>query len=287
VITALVSRKGGVGKTTTAVNLAAALALRGRRTLLVDLDSQCSATLSLGVDREAFAPSAADLLLREAEAPEIVRQSAVENLELITGSVDLLSADVELGRSGWHRRRLKAALDPVAPLYDHILLDCPPSLAVLPQAALLASDNFLVPVVPQFLAVEGVRNLIDSIARLGERFGHSPDLLGIVLTMVDYRTRETREQVARVRRLCGDQVFAVEVRINVRLAEAPAAGKTIFEHDASCTGAQSYALLAEEMLLRSGVATREVEVPSAPADEAPPADDEPWADDEPSAVEEP
>lgn len=273
-----------MGKTTTAVNLAAALALLGRRTLLVDLDSQCSATLSLGVDREAFAPSAADLLLRDAEAPEIIRATALENLELITGSVDLLSADVELGRSGWHRRRLKAALDPVASRYDHILLDCPPSLAVLPQAALLASDSFLVPVVPQFLAVEGVRNLIDSIDRLGERFGHSPELLGIVLTMVDYRTRETREQVARVRRICGDQVFAVEVRINVRLAEAPAAGRTIFEHDPSSTGARSYSLLAEELLLRSGTSLTSEEPPGdapAPDGEARDPAEETWAFEEP------
>jgi chromosome partitioning protein len=249
-ITAFISRKGGVGKTTTAVNLAAALAERGRSTLLVDLDSQCSATLSLGVERHAFPPSAADMLLNEVSAPEVIRSTEIDGLDLITGSVDLLSADVELGRSGWHRRRMRAALEPVAAGYDHILLDCPPSLAVLPQAALVASDSYIVPLVPQYLAVEGIQNLIDSVERLGDRFGHSPALLGIVLTVVDYRTRETRQQVERVRRAFGNLVFAVEVRVNVRLAEAPGAGRPIFQYAPESTGARAYGLLAEEMLLR-------------------------------------
>ncbi len=271
-ITALVSRKGGVGKTTTAVNLSAAFAARGRRTLLVDLDSQCSASLSLGVDRRALAPSSADLLLHGASAPEVIRPTTVPGLDLITSSVDLLSADVELGLTTGLRRRLRSALEPVRGRYDQILLDCPPSLSVMPQTALVAADNFVVPIVPQYLAVEGLQNLLDAVGRLGDRFGFAPKPLGIVLTMVDYRTREMRQQVDLVRRTFGDMVFAVEVRINVRLAEAPAAGQTIFDYDARSTGARAYGLLAEEMLLRAGAFGH-----SGDTDEAVEADArEPW-----------
>jgi len=252
VITALVSRKGGVAKTTTAVSLAAAIAGRGHRVLLVDLDSQCSASFSLGVSREHLAPSSADLLLRDAPAPALVRPTPVPGLDLITASVDLMAADVELAKSSGFTRTLRTGLDSIRELYDFIFLDCPPSLTVLPQSALVASDAYLVPVVPQFLAVEGVTNLLQAAERLGLRTGgRPPHPLGIVLTMVDYRTRTTHENVGRVRGRFGGLVFAVEIRINVRLAEAPGAGEPIFSFDPSSTGARAYALLAEEFLLRA------------------------------------
>lgn len=251
-ITALVSRKGGVAKTTTAVSLAAAVAGRGHRVLLVDLDSQCSASFSLGVPREQLAPSSADLILRDAPAPALVRGTPVEGLDLITGSVDLMAADVELARSSGFTHRLRTGLEAVRELYDFVFLDCAPSLSVLPQSALVAADAFLLPVVPQFLAVEGVTNVIQAAERLGQRTGgFAPVPLGIVLTMVDYRTRATRENVELVRRRFRDLVFAVEIRVNVRLAEAPGAGEPIFSFDPSSTGARAYGLLAEEFLLRA------------------------------------
>jgi chromosome partitioning protein len=252
VITALVSRKGGVAKTTTAVSLAAALAGRGHRVLLVDLDSQCSASFSLGVSRDQLAPSSADLLLRDVPAPALVRSTPVPGLDLITASVDLMAADLELARTSGFSRRLRTGLESIRERYEFVFLDCPPSLSVLPQSALVAADAFLVPVMPQFLAVEGVTNLLQAAERLGLRTGgHSPHPLGIVLTMVDYRTRTTHENVGRVRGRFGDLVFAVEIRINVRLAEAPGAGESIFSFDPSSTGARAYALLAEEFLLRA------------------------------------
>lgn len=252
VITALVSRKGGVAKTTTAVSLAAAVAGRGHRVLLVDLDSQCSASFSLGVAREHLAPSSADLILRDAPSPALVRGTPVEGLDLITGSVDLMAADVELARSSGFAHRLRAGLEAVRELYDYVFLDCAPSLSVLPQSALVAADAFLLPVVPQFLAVEGVTNVIEAAERLGQRTGGlAPVPLGIVLTMVDYRTRATRENVELVRRRFRSLVFAVEIRVNVRLAEAPGAGEPIFSFDPSSTGARAYGLLAEEFLLRA------------------------------------
>ncbi len=251
-IVALVSRKGGVGKTTSAVSLSAALADRGCRVLLVDLDSQCSASFSLGVSRRDLAPSSADLLLRNQPAPALVRSTPVPGLDLITASVDLMAADVELSRSSGFSHRLRAGLESVRERYDFVFLDCPPSLSVLPQSALVAADAFLVPVVPQFLAVEGVQNLLEAAERLAFRAGgSSPRPLGIVLTMVDYRTRDTRENVALVRRRFGDLVFAVEIRINVRLAEAPSAGRPIRDYDPASTGARAYDLLAEELLYRA------------------------------------
>lgn len=251
-IVALVSRKGGVGKTTSAVSLSAALAGRGCRVLLVDLDSQCSASFSLGVPRRDLAPSSADLLLRDQPAPALVRATPVPGLDLITASVDLMAADVELARSSGVTRRLRTGLESVRERYDFVFLDCPPSLSILPQVALVAADAFLVPVVPQFLAVEGVQNLLEAVDRLGLRAGGlAPSPLGIVLTMVDYRTRATRENVELVRRRFGELVFAVEIRVNVRLAEAPSTGRPIRDYDPASTGARSYDLLAEELLYRA------------------------------------
>lgn len=251
-ITAVVSKKGGVGKTTTSVNLSAALAAAGQRVLVVDLDSQASTSLSLGVARGELGPSAADLLLSSMPASEVVRKTRIEGLDLITASADLVSLDNDLGPLPQKETRLSSALHPIAGDYDQILLDCPSSLSLAPLNALVAADSFLVPTVPHYLALEGVRNLFAAVNRLYQRFGTRTFFLGLLLTMVDYRTNVNRENVARIRGLYGSHVFAVEIRTNIRLAEAPAAGLTIFEYDAQSTGAKAYHLLAEEFLMRAG-----------------------------------
>jgi chromosome partitioning protein len=255
-ITALVSRKGGVGKTTTAVNLGAALAAQGKRVLLVDLDPQSSASLSLGVPRDQLGPSSADVLLHNLPAWEAVRPTSTDNLSLMTASADLQRTDAELSVFSKKEGRLKAALAPLKDRYDHILLDCPSSLSLLPVNALVASNAFIVPASPQYLAITGVMNLIGAADRLAWTAGARTLPLGILLTMVDYRTKLTRRTVDRIRAEHGPLVFAMEIRINTRLAEAPEAGQTIFEYDPCATGAEAYRLLADEYLLRAGVVER-------------------------------
>lgn len=256
-ITALISRKGGVGKTTTAVNLAAALAQRGRRVLVVDLDSQASASLSLGVERGRLAPSLADVLRGHEEPESVIRPTRVEGLDLVTASADLAVLDYELMPFDKPELRLRAALRRAAAGYDQVVLDCPPSLSFLAVGGLVAADAFVVPATPQFLAFEGITNLLESALRLRQRFGFRPRFLGVVLTLVDYRSRATKENVASLRERLQQKVFATEVRINVRLAEAPALGLTIFEHDAQATGAHAHRLLATEFLLRAEALERD------------------------------
>jgi chromosome partitioning protein len=253
-MTALISRKGGVGKTTTAVNLAAALAAQGFRVLLVDLDSQASASLSLGIERSRLAPSSADVLLGGTPAGKAVRTTAVPRLDLLTASVDLAQVDAELGKVRGREGRLRAALAPVATHYDFIFLDCASSLSLLAVNAVVAADHFIVPTVPQFLAVAGVENLIAAALRLAWDAGRRVRALGVLLTMVDYRTRAMRAHVDRIRAEHGALAFAIEIRVNTRLAEAPGEGQTIFQYDPRATGAAAYKLLAEEYLIRCGVA---------------------------------
>jgi len=251
-ILALVNNKGGVAKTTTAVNLAAGLARKKKSVLLVDLDSQGSASLALGIPRSELMPSAADVLLHGEPIKTAIRNVA-EGLDLLTGSMELANADLALADETGRERRLSDALKPIRSAYDIILLDCPPSLSMLPINALYAADGFIVPVEPQYLALEGLVNLTEAVERMREGMNIKASLVGLVLTKVDYRTKATTEIVDLIRGHYKRQVFKAEIRINTRLAEAPSFGQSIFDYDPTATGAAAYADLTEELLKRMAV----------------------------------
>lgn len=246
-ILALINNKGGTGKTTSAVNLAAALAMRGSRALLVDLDSQASASLSMGIERAAFAPSVADAILAGKPLKPVIRRSAVEGLDLVTGSPDLANADLMLANLSGRERRLKDAVAPVLGDYAFIILDCPPSLSMLSVNAMVAADAFIIPTPPEYLALEGLVGLLDAVKKVHAGIGDKCRLLGILLTKVDHRRRVTEEIIGVIRGHYKDQVFRAEVGVDVRLVEAPSFGKTIFQYDRRSSGAEAYLQLAGEI----------------------------------------
>ncbi|HEX7181465.1 MAG TPA: ParA family protein [Thermoanaerobaculia bacterium] len=248
---ALVNIKGGVGKTTTAVNLAAAFARSGLRVLVVDLDPQGSATSSLGVSREEADPSVAEVLLGKATVAEAVRPSAAEGVDLLPSSLRLAGSDLALARKQEPEKLLKKALAPVSRRYDVILLDCPPGLSILSLNALGASDAFAVPVAPHHLDLDALDGFFELLETVEPRIGKMPELLGILLTRVDHRTLVTDEMVQLVRRVWGSKVFRTEIPINVRLAEAPARGRSIFDYESWSTGALAYGQLGGEALRRA------------------------------------
>jgi chromosome partitioning protein len=251
-LTAIISKKGGVGKTTTSVNLAAALARVGQRVLLIDMDANAGASLSVGLTKDQLGPGVSDVMLRGVAPRLAVRPTELPNLWIMPASVDLRSAEIELDRLSAKERVLERKLESIRHDFDHIILDCPPALGILAQNAIAAADGFLIPAMPQFLALEGLDHLVATAERLQVRLGKKPRCLGFVLTAVDYRLRITHDTVERLRARFGSLIFAVEIRINSSLAEAPAYGQTIFQYRPQSVGARCHLLLAEEFLMRTG-----------------------------------
>ena len=250
-ILSLVNVKGGVGKTTTAVNLGATLARSGLRVLIIDLDPQGSASFSLGITEKDARPSAADLLLNDKPIREVIRETGRPGLDLVTGSMELAEGDLTLARKRDPERQLARALAPVRRRYDFIIVDCPPGLSVLSLNGLAASKAYMVPVVPHDLDMEALNRFFGGMDRIQHAIHRHPQLLGIVLTMVDHRTRVTDEVVAGIRGAFGREVFRTEIPINVRLAEAPGYGKSIFDYQSWSKGAQAYSHLGAEVITRS------------------------------------
>ena len=249
-IIALVNNKGGVGKTTSAVNLAAGLVAAGRRVLLADLDAQGSASLSLGLTRADLTPGTAEVILEGHPIREALRPSPVKGLDILPGSMALASADLVLSAVAGREVVLKDALTPIRGDYDFTVLDCPPSLGLLTVNALTAADFFIVPVTPDYLSLEGLVNLLDAVERIKKGIGKAAGLLGILLTLADYRLNVTEEIGQMIRGYYGRLVFKAEIRGNVRLKEAPSFGKTIFDYDNGSAGAEAYRQLTKEVLKR-------------------------------------
>lgn len=247
-ILALANQKGGVGKTTTAINLGAALGAFERRVLVVDCDPQGNASRGLG--DEAEAPHLYHGLTGEADPEAVIRSTEFPNLDLIPADRDLVGVEVEfVGEEGW-QRRLRDLLAPVRDRYDTILLDCPPSLGHLTVLALTAADGVLVPLQCEYFALEGISELLATIRRVQGHLNPALEIAGILLTMYDDRTNLARDVVDEARSHFRDKVYNAIIPRNIRLAEAPSHGLPIFQYDIKCRGAEAYLSAARELLRR-------------------------------------
>jgi len=247
-ILAVTNQKGGVGKTTTAINVAASLAANDLKVLVIDSDPQGNATTGLGATKDPAKPSLYHLLLGGADLADALIHTSFDGLDLIPSDKNLVGANLELVDSPRREFRLQEKITPAKAEYDYILIDCPPALDLLTLNALLAADSVLVPIQCEFFALEGISELMDTIERVRESFGHPLEIEGILLTMFDDRTNLTRQVATDLRDFFREQVFKTVIPRSVRLAEAPSYGKTILAYDVRSRGAESYIRLAKEIL---------------------------------------
>ena len=249
---AIVNQKGGVGKTTSAVNLAACVGARGYRVLLCDIDPQGNATSGLGVNKREVESSTYDMLIDAVEASAVVRHTAFDNLDLLPSNIDLAGAELELSMLDNRESRIRRALAPIKGNYDFIFLDCPPSLGLITLNALCAVDTVLVPIQCEYYALEGLSQLMNTIRQVKRRYNPMIELEGVLLTMYDGRLNLTQQVVQEVKRFFPQKVYASVIPRNVRLSEAPSFGQPVWYYDRSSRGAKAYDALAAEFLRKNG-----------------------------------
>lgn len=249
-VIAIINQKGGVGKSTTAINLSAALGEMGKQVLLIDLDPQGNSSSGLGVEKNRVSRCIYDALLNDIPLTDIIIPDVSKGLDVVPATINLAGAEVELVSEMARENRLKDAIGPMRGRYDYIFIDCPPSLGLLTINALVAADKLLIPIQCEFYALEGVTKLLDSMKRVKSRLNPSLDIYGVLLTMSDNRTTLSRQVSDEVRRYFGKIVFETSIPRTVKLSEAPSFGQPITQYDPTGKGAQSYIDLAKEVISR-------------------------------------
>lgn len=251
-IIAVANQKGGVGKTTTAVNLAACTAQQGKRVLLVDIDPQGNATSGAGVDKTEGEYSIYDVIINEVEAKKAIRPTRIPTLDVLPSRIELAGAEVELVPMMARERKLRAALKPLAPDYDYMIIDCPPSLGLLTLNALTAANTLLVPIQCEYYALEGLAQLMNTVKLVRQHLNDDLEVEGVVMTMYDARTNLSPMVVGEVKKFFKNKVYETVIPRSVRLGEAPSFGLPISLYDPKSTGAKAYENLAKELLERDG-----------------------------------
>ncbi len=249
-IIAVVNQKGGVGKTTTTINIGAALTLRGKKVLIIDLDPQGNASTGLGLHKRERGTTLYEVLIDGADVQESVHDTSVPGLHLIPSHIDLSAAEMEIGTQSGRNTRLRDALTPLQTSYDYILIDCPPALGLLTVNALATSHSVMVPLQCEFFALEGLSQLLKTVEMAKGSINPGLVIEGVMLTMYDVRNRLSAQVAADVRKHLGRAVFQNMIPRNVRIAEAPSFGKPVMMYDPSSSGAKAYTALADELLAR-------------------------------------